>query len=108
MTKVIFCTDINGELVGFHIHGHSGYAEEGEDIVCAAVSSAAYMVMNTITDVMHIDAQVSADDESGDAVLRILSENAAECRYLLQGFKLHMLCLEEQYNKFISVKNTEV
>jgi len=108
MTKVIFCTDKNGELLGFYIHGHSGFADNGEDIVCAAISSAAYMVMNTVTDVMHIEAKVSVDDESGDAVLRILSENAADCKYILQGFKLHMLGLEEQYKKFISVKFTEV
>ncbi len=26
-------------LIGFRCEGHSGYAEEGEDIVCAAISS---------------------------------------------------------------------
>ncbi len=26
-------------IVGFKAHGHSGYGEEGEDIVCAAVSA---------------------------------------------------------------------
>lgn len=108
MTKVIFCTDKNGELLGFHVKGHSGFADEGEDIVCAAISSAVYLVMNTITDVMHIDAKVSVETESGDAVLRILSENAADCKYILQGFKLHMLGLAEQYKEFISVKYTEV
>ena len=25
--------------IGFHCEGHSGYAESGEDIVCAAISS---------------------------------------------------------------------
>lgn len=27
------------QYVGFRCEGHSGYAEEGEDIVCAAISS---------------------------------------------------------------------
>ena len=30
-------------IVEFSIKGHSGYSERGSDIVCAAVSSAAYM-----------------------------------------------------------------
>ncbi len=106
MTEFSFYTNKNGELLGFHVHGHSGYAEEGEDIVCAAISSAVYLVINTITDVMHINADVEVD--SGDSVLRISSKNAAACRDILQGLKLHMLNLEEQYNKFIIVKYTEV
>ena len=106
MTEVNFYTAKNGEIVGFHVYGHSGFAEEGEDIVCAAVSSAVYLVMNTVTDIMHIEADVQAED--GDAVLRILSEDAAVCRDLLQGLKLHLLSLEEQYSEFINVKNTEV
>jgi hypothetical protein len=106
MTEVNFYTNKKGELLGFHCHGHSGYADEGEDIVCAAISSAVYLVINTITDVLHIDAEIEVD--SGDSVLRISSKNAAVCRDILQGLKLHMLNLEEQYNKFIIVKYTEV
>ena len=106
MTEVDFYTAKNGELLGFHVHGHSGYAEEGEDIVCSAISSAVYLVMNTVTEIMHIDAQVEVDD--GDAVMRILSKHAASCRDILQGLKLHLLALEEQYSNFIIVKYTEV
>lgn len=106
MTEVNFYTAKNGELLGFHIQGHSGFAESGEDIVCAAVSSAVYLVINTITDVMHIDAEVEVAD--GDAVLRILSKHAVPCRDILQGLKLHLLNLEEQYNDFLIVEYTEV
>ena len=106
MTEFSFYTNKNGGLLGFHVHGHSGYADEGEDIVCAAISSAVYLVINTVTDVLHIDADVEVD--SGDSVLRISSKNAESCRVLLQGLKLHLLNLEEQYSKFIIVKYTEV
>ena len=106
MTEIDFYTNKKGELLGFHVHGHSGYADEGEDIVCAAISSAVYLVINTVTDVLHIDADVEVD--RGDSVLRISSKNAESCRVLLQGLKLHLLNLEEQYSKFIIVKYTEV
>jgi len=106
MTEVDFYTAKNGDLLGFHVHGHSGYGDSGEDIVCAAISSAVYMTINTVTDIMHIDAEVEIED--GDAVFRILSKHAAACRDILQGLKLHTLSLEEQYSKFVIVKYTEV
>ena len=44
MTKVeIFNHD--GRIHGFSVSGHSGYAEEGSDIVCAAVSAAVTFVL---------------------------------------------------------------
>ena len=43
-----------GLLTGFSLDGHAGRGEEGEDLLCASVSSAAYMTANTITDVMRI------------------------------------------------------
>lgn len=106
MTEVNFYITDKGDLLGFHISGHSGYADEGEDIVCAAISSAAYLIINTATDVMHIDADVSVYD--ADVVFRISSKYAVVCRDILQGLKLHMLSLEEQYQEFIIVKYTEV
>ncbi len=106
MTEVNFYTSEDGTLVGFHIKGHSGYSHEGEDIVCAAISSAVYMTINTVTDVIGIDAEVSA--ENGDAVLKIPVSDAEMCKTILQGLRLHLLDLERQYSDFIKVKFTEV
>ena len=105
MTEIEFFTG-GGELQGFHIHGHSGYAEQGEDIVCAAISSAVIMTMNTVCEVMHIDAEVSTAD--GDAVMKISSNDAEACKSILQGLKLHLLELSKQYGEFMKVKFTEV
>ena len=38
MTKCMLFLDDASRITGFSIKGHSGYAEEGSDIVCAAVS----------------------------------------------------------------------
>ena len=106
MTEVNFYTGSRGELLGFHVSGHSGYAEEGEDIVCAAISSAVLMTMNTVTDILGVKAEVSAAD--GDAVMKILSKDAEACKSVLRGLKLHLLDLEKQYSDFLKVKFTEV
>ena len=99
-------TTASGEIVGFSMDGHADYGEEGTDIVCAAVSSAAYMAANTITEVFHADAQVSVDD--GEMLVRLTRNQAVNCRDILAGFKLHMVGLEEQYPENIRVSYLEV
>lgn len=54
MISVAFLTPPEGGVLGFSMEGHAEYGEAGEDIVCAAVSSAAYLVVNTLTDVRHV------------------------------------------------------
>ena len=95
-----------GDLVGFRLKGHSGYAESGSDIVCSAVTSAALMTANTVTEILKVPAEAEA--EEGNIMLRVFSKDAVTCRDVLQGFKLHMLLLEEQYSDYIVVNNTEV
>ena len=47
MTTVTFLTE-ESRIVGFEVSGHSGYADAGEDIVCAAVTSAIRLVLSLI------------------------------------------------------------
>ena len=63
MTRVKFLADEIG-LYGFEIGGH--WSMDGDDevgkIVCAAVSSAADMAANTVTDVIGDKAEAFIDD----------------------------------------------
>ncbi len=108
MTKVNLFTLANGDLVGFRITGHSGFAESGSDIVCSAISSAAYMTANTVTEVIKVSAEIDVNEADGGMLLRVFQKDATACRDILQGFKLHMLALEEQYSDYMIVNNTEV
>lgn len=96
-----------GSLTGFRITGHSGYAENGADIVCAAVSSAAFMAVNTLTDVLSVTPK-SLRAEDGDMLFQTEEADATLCRVVLEGLKNHLLSLEEQYNDFICVRYVEV
>lgn len=106
MIKLNIFTLPNGDITGFRCTGHSGCGEAGKDIVCAAVSSAVYMTANTITDILHISAEIEVSD--GNLLCRVFSKDAVICRDIFQGFKLHMCSLEEQYPQFIVVNYTEV
>lgn len=93
--------------MGFSIQGHAGYGEEGTDIVCAAVSSAAYLVGNTLTDILHI-TPLSLRVEEGDMFLRIEAKDEPMCRDLLAGLKLHLSQLTEQYPGCLRVDYLEI
>ena len=53
MTKVTFSLQ-EDKILAVDILGHAGYAEEGEDIVCAAISSAVMLTHALLYDVQHI------------------------------------------------------
>lgn len=106
MIRIAFFS--SGEkLTGFHITGHSDYAASGSDIICAAVSSAAYMTANTVTDVLGLNPQLEVDD--GDMLLKFKSiTDADKSADLLSGFRLHIEGLHEQYPDYLKVTITEV
>ena len=107
MICVQVLTAPSGDIVGFSIEGHADYAESGSDIVCAAVSSAAFLIANTVTEVMHLSAQILVEDD-GSMYLRVCKGDPVQCRNLFAGFKLHMQGLEEQYPENIQVNYLEV
>lgn len=103
MTKAYFYYR-NGTICAFKLCGHTD--DEGDDearIVCAAISSAAYMTANTITEI--IGAEVDLD--LTDSFMRIDIKQPELTKAILEGFKLHIEGLAEQYPNFIQI-STEV
>lgn len=92
-------------LIGYTVNGHADTAPAGEDIVCAAVSSAAYLVANTITEIILAPAEATADD--GYMHLIVLDHTDA-CQSILQGFLLHMQQMQTQYPDRVHLTITEV
>lgn len=86
--------------IGFECSGHAGYAQAGQDIVCAAVSSAAYLTANTVTD----SFKVKSKAEVGDGYMYLeLLEESAEAQKLLDGLEAHIRSLAKEYPRSIKV-----
>lgn len=81
-------------LIGFTLSGHAGAGDHGQDIVCAAVSSAAYMTANTVTEIIGAAASITVDDGYMDMTI---TDNLNDCQNVLSGFRLHLQALQEQY-----------
>jgi hypothetical protein len=106
MIKAEFLLSHEKDILGFHIKGHSGFDSSGRDIICAFVSSAAYMTANTVTEIIGVDAV--AEENDGEMLVRVDKKDAAKCRDVFQGLKLHLINTEEQYPNYLKVIFTEV
>ena len=106
MTSVTFLTE-EGRINGFDAEGHSGYAEAGEDIVCAAITSAVRLIDATINEVMGLCASVKVDEKSGSIAFRLpggLSQTAeSTCQSLLTGLMVYLAELHDEYPENVEV-----
>ena len=104
MTKVEIFNQ-NGRINGFSVSGHSGYAEEGSDIVCAAISSAVTFAECTINDVLgnHAHTKVNADEPRITLTLPAVCDDEDAVQAVLTGFMLTMSALRDDYPDYIEV-----
>ena len=104
MTKVeIFNHD--GRINGFTVSGHSGYAEAGADIICAAVSTAVQFAECTIVDVLGNRVKTKVNEEEARITLTLPAscdeEDAVQAA--LAGLLLTLCNLRDQYPDYIEV-----
>ena len=105
MTSVKFLYDAK-TIIGFCIEGHSttAYDDIEGKIVCASVSSAAYMAANTVTEIIGDSCEAVVDDGKMYFKVNNISDSSIK---VLEGFKLHITELSNQYSKRLKI-TTEV
>ena len=99
MIRVNFFTS-GKDIVGFEISGHSGSAEAGSDIICSAVSSAAYLAANTIAEIVKCKAEADISDGYMSFYVR---SDLSDAQQILEGLKLHLEALAADYPDNIKV-----
>ncbi len=106
MTTVTFSTE-GSRITGFTAQGHSGYASEGEDIVCAAVTSVIRMTECAINDVLGLEASVKIRQSDASITLKLPSsldeDNESTCQTLLTAMMVYLVQLTEEYPDYITV-----
>ena len=73
MTKIVFFRS-GGSFYGFEEHGHSGYADAGEDVLCAAISAMTMLIINTVEVAYASDVEYTIDE--GATNIRVRSKAA--------------------------------
>ena len=92
-------------IVGFSVSGHSGYAEAGQDIVCAAVSAVVGMAEATINDVCGAKAKVRVKEEDARITLTLpaVCDEEESVQAVLAGLLLYLCNLRDEYPDYIEV-----
>jgi uncharacterized protein len=78
MTKIIFYRS-GGVFYGFEEQGHTGYGEEGWDILCSALSSMTMFLINTVE--VAYDSSVDYEIDDNTTTIRV------KCRAALPEFE---------------------
>ena len=104
MTRCEFFIE-NARITGFSISGHSGYAEAGADIVCAAISAVVTMAEATINDVCGAKAKIRVKDEQARITLTLPAscDDEDTVQAVLSGMMLTLISLREDYPDYIEV-----
>ena len=104
MTKCEFFRE-NERITGFSVSGHSGYAEAGQDIVCAAISAVVAMAETTINDVCGAKAKVRVKEADARITLTLPAtcEEEEAVQAVLAGMMLYFINLRDEYPDYIEV-----
>ena len=105
MTTITFTKTADDAYKTIECNGHAGFAEYGEDIVCAAISVLTINLINSIDSFTEDEIEVDQDEDKG--IIRIRFENAPshDADLLLRSFELGVDSIFRQYGKkFLNIK----
>ncbi len=106
---VIFRASDSGIIRGFKVEGHSGYAESGSDIVCAAVSMLVINTMNSVEKFTEDRFDASMDDDNTIIRFDFLDEPSEKSVLLTDSMILGLKTVQKNYGKeFLNLIEKEV
>ncbi|MBQ9744796.1 MAG: ribosomal-processing cysteine protease Prp [Clostridia bacterium] len=111
MTKVVFFK--SGDYYwGFEEQGHAGFAEDGNDIVCAAISAMTTLVINAVEVAYASNIDYEIDEETTNVRVSSCSalpeyEQDEKKRYAISGlimaYYYQLVDLVEDYYDYLDV-----
>ncbi|MBR3019034.1 MAG: ribosomal-processing cysteine protease Prp [Clostridia bacterium] len=92
-----------GEMItGFEVTGHAGYAEAGNDIVCAAVSILTTTCANALESVAGVKPMVKANE--GHMLLALPSGSGHDAQVILRSMRQGFRDLAGEYPRYLLLK----
>ena len=97
----------NGSYISFQSEGHAGYAEEGQDIICAAVSA---LVINAVNSLEQLTGdRIQAKERDGFVSFSFTKPITEGGTLLMDSLVLGLTEIEHSYSKrYLKVKVREV
>ena len=73
MTKIVFFRS-GGVFYGFEEQGHTGFGEQGDDVLCAALSAMTMLIINTVEIAYASEIDYTIDEKTTN--IRVMSKAA--------------------------------
>lgn len=109
MIKVTKYVNTEDKIFGFKCSGHADYAEEGQDIICSAVSSLIINTVNSIEEYTSDGFDYKEDEETGLIDFLIHSSMSNETELLLKSLFLGLQGILDLYGKqYISINKKKI
>ena len=115
MTKFVFYKR-NGVFYKFTEHGHTGFGDEGNDVLCAAVSAMTMLVMNILEVSIASSIDYTIDEDNTDITLvakDALSEFCSDefkrraTAAVIEGYFYQLNDMLEDYYDYLDVNEVE-
>ncbi len=93
------------DYTGFTCSGHAGYAEEGSDIICSAVSALTINTANSLEAFTQDKIHAQEAEDGGYLSVSIEGPVSEESKLLMRSLALGLKTIEDTYGRdFIRVK----
>lgn len=106
MIKAILYNNDHG-IVGFEISGHAGYADVGEDIVCAAVSILATTTVNSLEVQLNQSSNYEVGEKAGYLKCclppDLTEEDYNKSQVILKTLEIGLKSIEQEYKEYIKI-----
>jgi hypothetical protein len=107
MTKVEIFRK-NGNIIGYKASGHSGYSEQGSDIICSAISTSLQMTLIGIQEILKLKVDFKINDGFLDVDLKNISQDKlTQTNILTEAMAMFLKELTKQYPKYIRLVEKE-
>ena len=104
---VAFFRRADGTLTGYRAQGHTGYAEAGSDIVCAAVSALTQSTLNGLKEVLKAPVMFDIDDQEASLEAELTPqatpEQVAQAQLLLVTLLEGLRAIQRSYPRNVRI-----
>ncbi len=116
MINILILKDNQKNIKFIEATGHSGYAEEGSDIVCSAVSTLMQSLAVGLTEVINMSPKIIIDETIPHMCINLLDGESSSLtkagmenvQTLMQTTVLSLRQVANEFNRHIKIKEKQV
>lgn len=108
MTRAVLFEDAAGRITGVSVKGHSGYAEEGSDIVCAGISTLLITIDQALCSLVGLSPiEHGGEDGFAEVLLPpgITDKQMEQAQLLFGALRIGFSAIAEQYPRIFGSRS---